>query len=89
LDSKLLWEFADNGSNFLCNWFIFLFGGEENVGERMKLFWRNFVGVLLRAKVTLSKRRNVGDVTGDRGSRGKVGKIAGGEIEAGKSRGVI
>jgi hypothetical protein len=55
----------------------------------MKLFWRNFVGFLLRAKVTLSKRRNVRDVTGDRGSRRKVGKIAGREIEAGKSRGVI
>jgi hypothetical protein len=55
----------------------------------MRLFWRDFVGFLLGAKVTLSKRRNIGDVTGDRGSQGKIGKIAGREIEAGKSRRVI
>ena len=39
--------------------------------------------------MTLSKRRNVGDVIGDRGTRRKVRKIAGGDIEAGKSRGAI
>src|ERR1700726_4829421 len=32
-NAKLIWEFAKDGMNFLCNWFVFLLHRKKYIGE--------------------------------------------------------